>query len=169
MVKKKMVKKEMRARLDLTTSCSPPQPRQGHTGLAVRSTRTSSQELIPRLLQASQAVDKAAVASLCNFPIIPTDRYSYPREQSPQQRHTFFDGQSSPSLPDPEISSPLTLPSPLSISRRTLSLQLTLPDRTRSSRPSTVSNDIRHHSSTLLPLHSGTKPEGANINVINRV
>jgi len=38
-------------------------------------------------------------------------------EQSPQQRHTFFDGQPSPSLPDPEISSPLTLPSPLSISR----------------------------------------------------
>jgi hypothetical protein len=63
----------------LTTSCSPPQPRQGHTGLAVRRTRTSSQELIPRLLQASQAVDKAAVSSLCNFPTIPTDRYSCPR------------------------------------------------------------------------------------------
>ncbi|ERF71749.1 hypothetical protein EPUS_01664 [Endocarpon pusillum Z07020] len=61
-----------------------------------------------------------------------------PSERSPQQKRLLLNAQPSPSWLDPEISSPLTLPPPLSISRRTSSLQISLPDRTRSSTPSTI-------------------------------
>lgn len=59
----------------------------------------------------------------------------------PAERHSRLNVHSSPSRPETEISSPLTLPPPFSISRRTSSLQFSLPDRTRLSTPVTVDQD----------------------------
>ncbi|KAF7510100.1 hypothetical protein GJ744_006999 [Endocarpon pusillum] len=53
-----------------------------------------------------------------------------PSERSSQQKRLLLNAESSPAWLGPEIPSPLTLPPPLSISRRTSSLQVSLPDRT---------------------------------------
>lgn len=89
-------------------------------------------------------------------------------EHPPRERHAGLDAHSSPSRPDLEISSPLALPPPFSISCRTSSLQFSLPDRTRSSTQSTVNqHDLTRQSSPLLPTDVPLNFDGLNMGTIN--
>jgi hypothetical protein len=82
---------------------------------------------------------------------------SPPCFQLSQSGPTHSNAQSLPPWLDPELSSPLTLPPPLLVSRRTSSMQFSLPDRTRSSTPLTLDHHaVSRPSSPLLPSISPT-------------
>jgi hypothetical protein len=92
---------------------------------------------------------------------------SPPVLQLSRSRPTPSNPHSSPSWLDPEFSSPLVLPPPLSINRRTSSMQFSLPDRTRSSTPLTVNHAVSHPSSPLLPSNSLAILDSFNTTVID--
>jgi hypothetical protein len=94
-------------------------------------------------------------------------RSSPPDLQLSRSQTTLSNAQSSPYWLDPELSSPLMLPPPLSINRRTSSMQFSLPDRTRSSTPLTLNHAVSHPSSPLLPSDSPAIFESLSTTVLD--
>lgn len=89
-------------------------------------------------------------------------------ERLPQQQHNHSVGQSSPAQSEVTGPSPLTLPPPVSIGRRTTSLQFSLPDRTKPSSPSTANPSESHHpSSPLLPPYVTMSTDGVKTSIVN--
>ena len=87
--------------------------------------------------------------------------------QLSRSRPTLSNALSSQSWLDSELSSPLMLPPPLSITRRTSSMQFSLPDRTRSSTPLTLHHAVSQASSPLLPSNSPATLDSLGTTVID--